>query len=265
MREEIITAVRAEGLPFNIQMTGVSYCDGGYRIVREKSDIVCVEYIISGGGTVICNGRNYYPKAGDMYMLPVGSEHIYYSDAEDPWIKIWFNAGGELAERLPEIYSLGHRVLFEQTDGSKYIKNIGKICKSSEFSAYEIQKRCAAEFFSLVSFLAEKSGNDVKYSAAKAVRDYIDRNVDRTITLSELAELISKSTSQTIRCFKKEYGKTPYEYVLEEKLSKAKILLKNTNMSVRDISAALSFGDEHYFSGLFRQKTGMTPTEFRGM
>lgn len=262
MREEIITVAAAD-VPFNIQMTGISYCDGGYRIRRGKSDIVCVEYIVSGSGSVICNGRRYYPKAGDMYMLPVGSEHIYYSDAEDPWVKIWFNASGELAERLPEMYSLGHRILFEGTDGSKYIKNIGKICANDEFTPYEMQKRCAAEFFALVGFLAENSGNDAKYSDAKTVRNYIDRNITRPITLHELAELISKSTSQTIRCFKKEYGKTPYEYVLEEKIIRAKMLLKNTNMNVRNISEALSFGDEHYFSGLFRQKTGMTPTEFR--
>ena len=71
------------------------------------------------------------------------------------------------------------------------------------------------------------------------------------------------SESQIIRIFKKDMGKTPYEYSLELRLEHAKKLLRDTRMMVKEISAALHFCDEHYFSYLFKQKVGLTPLQYR--
>ena len=63
--------------------------------------------------------------------------------------------------------------------------------------------------------------------------------------------------------FRAEMGMPPYRYVLERKIELARQLLSETGMSVRDIASYLSFEDEFYFSGLFRRKTGFSPTQYR--
>jgi AraC-like DNA-binding protein len=55
----------------------------------------------------------------------------------------------------------------------------------------------------------------------------------------------------------------PYRYALLRKIELAKQLLSETAMSVKEIASYLSFEDEFYFSGLFRQKTGHSPTGYR--
>ena len=71
------------------------------------------------------------------------------------------------------------------------------------------------------------------------------------------------SESQTIRLFKKNFGTTPYTYVLNKKINFAKKLLIDTNLSVKEISTKLCFSDEYYFSNIFKEKVGCSPSQYR--
>lgn len=263
MREEIITPPQASGLPFNVSLAGISYCDGSYRIKRPASPVTCVEYVISGCGVVHCNSQTVYPGEGDMYLLLANRDHLYYADRRDPWIKIWANISGDLPLHLLSAYGLARTILFEKRDGRERIQRIHEICGDPSKTPYEIQSACAGEFLGLVQFLAGEHSQRGICSEADIVKEYIDRNADRAVSLEEMAAQIAKSVSQTIRIFKKAQGITPYEYLLNQKLERAKLLLRSTNMSMKEIAAALSFADEHYFSGFFRKRIGITPGRYR--
>ena len=98
---------------------------------------------------------------------------------------------------------------------------------------------------------------------SEAIKRYIDENFTKKITLEELSELVFLSKSQVIRIFRQDIGKTPYEYILDLKLERSKMLLKNTRLMVKEIAFSLGFSDEHYFSYLFKEKMGKTPTSYR--
>jgi AraC-like DNA-binding protein len=83
------------------------------------------------------------------------------------------------------------------------------------------------------------------------------------ISLDDLAKQVHLSKSGLIRHFKKQYGVTPYEYLLSLKISTAKLLLTSTCMSVHEIAERLAISDEHYFSALFLARTGMRPRDYR--
>ena len=82
-------------------------------------------------------------------------------------------------------------------------------------------------------------------------------------TLDEIASELFTSKSNLIRVFKKQTGITPYQFLLNERLSVAKTLLSTTSMQIQSIAELLCFSDEHYFSFLFKQKTGLTPSQYR--
>lgn len=263
MKEEIITIPEVSGLPFNISLAGISYCDGSYKIARASSRETCVEYIVAGCGVVHCDGKTAYPCEGDMYILPSNVDHLYYSDSRDPWIKIWVNIVGDLPLHILSAYGLNRTLWYEKQDGSKFLRKMHEICRDVSMTPYECQSACAKEFLALVQFLASDRPKNGGSSDAETVRDYLDRCIDGTAGVEDMAARISKSVSQTIRIFKKAYGITPYEYLLSQKLERAKLLLKSTNMSMKEIAASLSFADEHYFSGFFRKRTGISPREYR--
>lgn len=264
MKEEFIYFPKKEKhTPFGILLAGVSYCDESYFIERPKSPCFCMEYVISGTGTVIIDKKEYHPIAGDIYLLPQGKDHLYFSDKKNPWTKIWFNAEGSLLNALASAYNPGGRVVFNVGGGYEYFKKIHSIGKNTELSAEEKHNAAAVVFHKLMQFLYNASQKNTISAEAETVKNYIDSHINENISIKSLAELVYLSESQIIRIFKSNFGKTPYDYILDLKIENAKKLLLNTNMLIKEIAFNLSFCDEHYFSDLFKRKTGKTPSAFK--
>ncbi len=265
MREEIyFVSPHNNNMPFFINIAGVSYCDGSYHITRRRSPVFCMEYVYDGYGTVSCGGTICHPKANDIYMLPYGKDHDYYSDSQTPWKKIWFNAAGPLIDAVLNSYAMSQTVYFPNAGRKQYFEKIVEISKSG-LNAEDKNFECAVLFHKLIislysQYLLPSSEN---LNDAMRMRNYIDANISRQITVDELASLIFKSRSQAIRIFKKEYGKTPYDYLLESRIKQSKILLKNTNLLIKEIAFKVGFADEHYFSDLFKRKCGTTAIQYR--
>ena len=105
--EEIVIFPESSKPPaFEILMCGRSYCDGSYRINRPKSLLWCFEYICKGKGTVQVDHVRFTASAGDIYILPAGMDHYYYSDDKDPWKKVWFNIRGPFVDSTLKAYHL---------------------------------------------------------------------------------------------------------------------------------------------------------------
>lgn len=263
MREEFVnSAVFDKDLPFYISLAGTSYCDGSYKITRNCSAVGCVEYIISGCGNVKANGKEYIARAGDTYILFPDDDHLYYSDSDFPWTKIWFNASGKLFNTLASIYSLRNQTVFH-CDTQKYIKKIHAELARKDITPMQIANSTALIFHEMIQFLHTNGNNcGTAISDAKKIKNYIDLHLFEPMRLNNISSQIYKSTAQTIRIFKKAYGITPYEYYLNSKIEKAVEMLENSTFSVKETAFRLGFCDEHYFSNLFRKKTGKTPLEF---
>lgn len=261
MREDIYNVYGGSGV-FSVSLAGISYCDGSYRIKRKKSDTFVIEYVIEGSGTVIYDDRHFYPKKGDVYMLRAGHSHDYFSDADTPWIKIWFNAAGTLIEALTDAYGLEDRVLFEGADLLPEFESVIELCKNGE--SEDMCGGIALIFHRMVQKLsAMQAPAGERPGEAALIHRYLDANVSEKIDIEKLSGLIYKSSSQTIRLFKREYGQTPYEYLLGRRIALAQELLRNTNMLVKEVAYRAGFSDEHYFSATFRRRTGFSPREYR--
>ena len=81
--EHIITFLPGQ-LPgeevFGIEMTGITYPDSHYHIVRENSLIYCLEYVMEGTGVVQIGEEIYHPEKGDVYLLASGKYQDYRAD-----------------------------------------------------------------------------------------------------------------------------------------------------------------------------------------
>lgn len=249
-----------ESLPFGIELAGISYCDASYKINVQNSDVARIEYIISGEGTIVTKEKIFHPKKGDTYILLPNEDHNYFSDAHNPWIKIWINISGSLINSLCETYSIQSSAVFH-CNTQKYIEEIHNLLKEKDRSPQDIMFECSIVLHRLIQFLSIQ--NSFNYTDSIKIKEYIDKNVYSKITINDLSNLIFKSPSQTIRIFKKDFKITPCEYHLQKKIKTAISLIKNTNLSIKEISYKLGFTDEHYFSYIFKQKTNKKPTDYR--
>ena len=97
----------------------------------------------------------------------------------------------------------------------------------------------------------------------KVVLDYIDSHIEQRIELVELAALIGYSQYHFSRSFKNSTGTSPHQYIIQQRIEKSKRLLKQSNLTVNEISIDCGFANPSHFAKRFREHTGISPQQFR--
>ena len=97
----------------------------------------------------------------------------------------------------------------------------------------------------------------------RKAKEYVDRHLVEDISLAKVAQAIHASPGHLSRVFCREVGENISEYVIRNKMEYAQKLLRDTNRKVYEIAADIGYSNPHYFSKLFKERTGVTPLEFR--
>ncbi|MEM9788705.1 MAG: AraC family transcriptional regulator [Pseudomonadota bacterium] len=97
----------------------------------------------------------------------------------------------------------------------------------------------------------------------KRVLAFIRANLERTITVDDLAREAGMSTSHFARVFKETVGETPMQYVMAYRVEQAIGMMKDRGRPLGDIALACGFADQAHFSRSFKQVTGQTPRAYR--
>jgi len=93
--------------------------------------------------------------------------------------------------------------------------------------------------------------------------EYIHQHYWEKITLDQIAAAAIVSKRECLRCFQSCIQKTPVEYLVDYRIQMAERLLRTTRSSVTDIAMQTGFSDGAYFSKIFRQLRGLTPSQYR--
>jgi AraC family transcriptional regulator len=91
----------------------------------------------------------------------------------------------------------------------------------------------------------------------------IDAQISNEITISDLAAVAGLSQYHFIRAFKDAVGLPPYQYVLSERIYRARGLLSKPDLSLDDVALAVGFSDASQLNRVFRKFVGVTPTVYR--
>jgi YesN/AraC family two-component response regulator len=110
----------------------------------------------------------------------------------------------------------------------------------------------------MFDYIPTKSGELTK----KAIR-YISKNYASNITLNDVAEQVHLNPAYFSSLFKQSTGSSFKEYLNMVRIEESKRLLSNTDYSIMDISQAVGFEDQSYFTKIFKKYTGLTPREYR--
>ena len=264
-KEEIIFLDYEKGknYPMRAESIGITNPDKDYFIQRKHLDYYVFEYVVSGKGYIKQDGVTYYVKAGDFYMLKPGSSHVYGADKKEPYKKMWINFFSGILDGLLSAYGLFDKVVIHNPDCKQYFTELISYAEKHPYHD-EYSIGLSRIIFKILFSLSQKISNEkITSPLANDVKERLDASIYRKITLNDLCAEINISKSQMNREFKKYYNTTPYNYLLDKRIFMAKELLKNSSMKIFEISDKLCFSDEYNFSNIFKQKTGVSPIEFR--
>ena len=97
----------------------------------------------------------------------------------------------------------------------------------------------------------------------RRVTEYIQQNLDKDLTLAELAALLYMSPYHFARLFKCSTGLPPHRFVVRQRIARARAVLATPELSIAQISRMVGFRTPSHFTTVFRRVTGVTPRGYR--
>jgi AraC-like DNA-binding protein len=118
-------------------------------------------------------------------------------------------------------------------------------------------------FFGSIYAMENQSSMDTNLLHITNVVEYISIHYNENISLETLAKNNMMSVPTLMRAFKTAIGTSPANFIIMQRISRAKILLKNSQLPITTIASETGFFDNAHFTRMFKKATGMSPTEYR--
>lgn len=219
---------------------------------HKNWELVCVT---SGSGILVCDSGNYRFKENTVYAVPPNTPHKCISE----------NGFCDIYIRVNDLDLLANEVTFCNTydaDFSVLAKLAFKMhCKAKD--EYSMSLSAVANAF--VTLFIDSINEDFTYLLSPSVRDFIVLNFgNANLNANYLEQKFNYSYEYIKRCFKKDFGMTPIEYIGITRMKRAKELLKSEhNYSIEHISRVCGFSDKLYFSRVFKKFYGTSPAKYK--
>jgi AraC family transcriptional regulator len=97
----------------------------------------------------------------------------------------------------------------------------------------------------------------------QAATNYIQTHLDRDLSLVEIAGVVNISPTYFASVFKRVMGISPHQYVIQQRVERAKLMLSKTDLAIADIALEVGFSSQSHLTQQFKRLTGMTPKQVR--
>jgi AraC family transcriptional regulator len=97
----------------------------------------------------------------------------------------------------------------------------------------------------------------------RRIKEFVDAKMEDELTLCEMAQSVELTTAHFARMFRKSTGETPHQFVLRNRIERAKEMLRAAEPRVLDVAVACGFKTQQHFARVFRRMCGACPTKYR--
>lgn len=271
----VIREMESEPALSMLHITDIGYYPKAWNHFRERQEPISqyvLIYCTEGKGWFRAGGEKYVVEKDQYFVLPAHRPHSYGADEQDPWTIYWVHFKGKLAGEYaglclkptairPNTYSrIGERLsLFEEI---YHTLEMG-------YGRENLMYACSVFYYFLGSLHyvqqyrgAVKQENDEGDLVAAAIH-YMKENVEKKLTLKQIAGHIGYSSSHFSALFHARTGYSPLNYFNQLKIQQACRLLDFSNMKINQICYKTGIDDCYYFSRLFTKIMGMSPREYK--
>lgn len=253
--------------PFLINCTGVAALDKPFTTNRPKGrHDYYLMYMLQGELEGDTGGKNMQLKAGDLVLFPPEMGYAYQLKKPERMVYLWVHfTGSECAARLKELGLEMSRV-YHPAEREELEQEIDAIHRLLIARPAFFFQECNARLEMLlcrVARYAHKTSQNVPPDRLWRSLYFLQRYYREKISMEQLAAMEYLSVSRYAVLFHQLTGRSPQQYLIELRLSNARQLLRETDLSVGDVAERVGYDDALYFSRLFKRYTGLSPRAFR--
>lgn len=224
----------------------------------------------SGEGELDYQGKKNRLTVGDCAFIDCQQPYSH-STATDLWSLSWIHFSGVTMQDIYQKYQeRGGRPVFHPENITAFTELHESLFNIVSSDDYIRDMRINSSLNELLVLLmneswhpAERSNTALKKQNLDPIRDYLDTHYTEKVPLTALADQFFFSKFYLTRVFKEQFGVSINTYVLNLRITKAKQMLRFTDKKLEDIGYQCGLGAPHYFSRVFKQVEGITPSEFR--
>ncbi len=231
----------------------------------RKGDRYILFYITTGSGVITADSNEYKIKKGQSFLVfPLTAVNMQ-ADITAPWGFKWLEIKGSVASWLISKTEFKRNKPVLDAFCIPNIEKLFDLNDVNNVTGYGIC-RVNGKIFELLSYYIEYFPciSDKNTDYVFKAREYIQKNYrNPDCSVQSVANQVKLERTYLYRLFKKETGMSIIEYINKCRVSEAKIMLIDEDVSVKDVALCVGFVDQMYFSRVFKKIAGQTPTEYR--
>ena len=239
----------------------------GFLFSGEAHPILELTYVDQGSMHSVVEGQDILLKQGDLVIYGANQWHMQYADigVAPRFVTITFDiSAGDLTPLLNRKFTAPqHTVALLQ-------QMLQEQEKMDAFSSNIILSRL--ELLLLLLLREDKEPRAGKLQTSNAVhseneiirqaQQYISSHIREKLSVPLVARQVDVSPSYLTALFHKNLQISPGEYIRRTKLQESKQMIRENNLNFTEIAAELQYSTVHHFSRQFKEKFGITPTEY---
>ncbi len=248
------------------RITTPEYAWHGQR--RGTAEFVVFQYTLAGRGTLEFEKNKFDLTSGTAFLVPVPHQHRYYFPPDsDFWEFIYVCATGREVMRLCHHLLSLHPPLFHLPPESRPVSAAVAILEATADhgikSAYAASGAAYHLFMTLLDSVQGAQSPRHLPNRLEKVRSYCRKHLADPVDIRRMAAIAQCSRYHFSREFKRHLGITPIKYLTDLRVREAARLLRETNLTLKEIAPRCGFPDGNYLCKVFRASFGIPPNTYR--
>lgn len=278
MSEVIFSVFPSENfVDLGLYQFGWEQCDPSHSFGPAARNHYLFHFCLSGTGTLYADNskgisETYQIKSGQGFMLFPHQVCTYIADHEIPWEYVWIEFDGlrvkeaiSIAGLSPDrpIYHAHSRDIREtMMQEMLYIAQHGDMTPFHLMGHLYLFLDALTRSIAPVRLIASKPGKLRDFYIHEALA-FIEQNFQNDISVEDIADNCGLNRSYFGKIFKNAVGRTPQDFLLNYRMTKAAELLKLTQLSIGDIGKAVGYDNQLHFSRAFKNIYRLSPRTWR--
>ena len=239
----------------------------GFTFPGEAHGPLELTYVDKGALHSVADGKDILLEQGDLVIYAPDQWHMQYADVDmsPSFITITFDLAGEYPQALvnrkftiPQSAVPALQRMLRELDRMDNFSSDLVICMLQILLLELLREQISPAGTKLRTTNAVNSENEI----IRRAQQFISEHVREKLTVPLVARHVDVSPSYLTALFRKNLQISPGEYVRRIKLQESKQMIREDNMNFTEIAAALQYSTVHHFSRQFKDKFGITPTEY---
>lgn len=254
---------------FYVQETGhLMPEDADKAISRQNVESFLIGAVISGRGEISAGDERAPLVQGDCFFIDCSTPYSYKSSETEPWEIMWVHFNGCTTKQYHDLYSVNSGMVFRPFCFDKAVTAISEIITLCSSSPIEADIMCSKHLMDILTLALTSNDNANQYDSGlrrklAMVNSYIDDHFAEDLTLERLSSEFYISKYYLTREYKKIYGRTIFQHIINVRINQGKKLLRFTDRSIEEIAHMCGFNDQSYFARQFKKAEGLTCFSYR--